>query len=346
MGFYKDSISHFILIFAYHFLAMFQELVHAKVFQDYLKKVDFPQTPQHLYDPIRYILSLSGKRIRPLLVLMGASLFEESAVASALPASAAIEFFHNFSLIHDDIMDMAPLRRGKPTVHCKWNDDVAILSGDALLIKAYEELAKCPTDKIPALLRLFNTTSLEVCEGQQYDMDFEGRAQVSETEYIDMIRLKTSVLLGCALQMGAIIGGAGKQAQTLLYEFGVNLGVAFQLQDDILDVYGDPETFGKQVGGDILSNKKTILFVKLQELVSAADRHELESLLRHTVDTQPEKVEKMKSLYAKYDIQTLAIYQKERFTTIAYEKLAEIQVEAAKKEPLFSLADALMHRVR
>ena len=325
---------------------MFQESVHARVFQNYLEKVNFPQEPQHLYDPIRYILSLSGKRIRPLLVLMGAELFDESAVEPALPASAAIEFFHNFSLIHDDIMDVAPLRRGKPTVHQKWNDNVAILSGDALLIKAYQELAKCPTDKIPDLLRIFNATSLEVCEGQQYDMDFEGRAQVSETEYIDMIRLKTSVLLGCALQMGAIIGGAGKQAQTLLYEFGVNLGVAFQLQDDILDVYGDPETFGKQVGGDILSNKKTILFVKLQELVSAADRHELESLLRHTVDTQPEKVEKMKSLYAKYDIQTLAIYQKERFTTIAYEKLAEIQVEAAKKEPLFSLADALMHRVR
>lgn len=325
---------------------MFQELVHAKVFQDYLEKANFPVAPPHLYDPIRYILSLSGKRIRPLLVLMGATLFEESAITAALPASAAIEFFHNFSLIHDDIMDKAPLRRGKPTVHQKWNDNVAILSGDALLIKAYQELAKCPTDKIPALLCLFNATSLEVCEGQQYDMDFEARAQVSETEYIDMIRLKTSVLLGCALQMGAIIAGADKQAQTLLYEFGVNLGVAFQLQDDILDVYGDPETFGKQVGGDILSNKKTILFVKLQELASEVDREELERLLRLTVDTESKKVEKMKSLYAKYDIQTLAIYQKEKFTTIAYEKLAEIQVEAEKKKALFSLADALMHRVR
>lgn len=325
---------------------MFQELVHAKAFQDYLEKADFPQTPQHLYDPIRYILSLSGKRIRPLLVLMGAELFDSSAVGKALPASAAIEFFHNFSLIHDDIMDMAPLRRGEPTVHQKWNENVGILSGDALLIMAYEELAKCSTDKIPALLRLFNTTSLEVCEGQQYDMDFEQRNQITETEYIDMIRLKTSVLLGCALQMGAIIAGADEKAQTLLYEFGVNLGIAFQLQDDILDVYGDPETFGKQVGGDILSNKKTILFVKLQELISTADREELEHLLKQNADDEPKKVEKMMRLYAKYDILTLAIYQKEKFTTIAYEKLTEIQVEADKKQALFSLADVLMHRVQ
>ncbi|WP_246162429.1 polyprenyl synthetase family protein [Sphingobacterium phlebotomi] len=345
-GFYKDSISHFILIFAYHFLAMFQELVHAKAFQNYLEKVDFPQKPQHLYDPIRYILSLSGKRIRPLLVLMGAELFDDSAIKQALPASAAIEFFHNFSLIHDDIMDVAPLRRGKPTVHQKWNDNVAILSGDALLIKAYQELSKCPTDKISALLRLFNATSLEVCEGQQYDMDFEERAQVSEIAYIDMIRLKTSVLLGCALQMGAIVAGADERSQALLYDFGVNLGIAFQLQDDILDVYGNPQSFGKQVGGDILSNKKTILFVKLQELVSPADQEELTYLLRQTIDTEPNKVEKMMDLYAKYDIRTLAIYQKEKFTTIAYEKLIEIQVETDKKQALFSLADALMHRVR
>lgn len=325
---------------------MFQELVHAKVFQNYLEEANFPQTPQHLYDPIRYILSLSGKRIRPLLVLMGAELFDESTVERALPASAAIEFFHNFSLIHDDIMDVAPLRRGKPTVHQKWNDNVAILSGDALLIKAYQELAKCPTDKIPDLLRLFNATSLEVCEGQQYDMDFEEWTRVSETAYISMIRLKTSVLLGCALQMGAIVAGADEQSQILLYDFGVNLGIAFQLQDDILDVYGNPKSFGKQLGGDILSNKKTILFVKLQELVSPEDQEELEYLLRQTIDTEPEKVEKMMRLYAKYDIQTLAIYQKEKFTTIAYEKLTEIQVEADKKQALFSLADALMHRVQ
>lgn len=324
---------------------MFQELVHAKSFQNYLEKIDFPSSPAHLYDPVRYILSLAGKRIRPLLVLMGAELFDESAIPLALPASAAIEFFHNFSLIHDDIMDVAPLRRGKPTVHHKWNNNVAILAGDALLIKAYQELAKCPVDKVPALLHIFNATSMEVCEGQQYDMDFEERADVSENAYIDMIRLKTSVLLGCALQMGAIIAGADDHAQALLYEFGMNLGVAFQLQDDLLDVYGNPQNFGKQVGGDILSNKKTILFVKLQELISPDDRVELTYLLEHNRDTEPKKIEKMMALYAKYDIQTLAIYQKEKFTTIAYEKLREIQVETAKKQALFSLADALMHRV-
>ena len=343
-AFYKDSISHIILIFAYHFLSMFQKLVHAQAFQQYLANTDFPDRPQHLYDPIRYILSLSGKRIRPLLVLMGAELFDEAAVEAALPASAAIEFFHNFSLVHDDIMDLAPLRRGEPTVHEKWNTPIAILSGDALLVKAYEQLAKSPVAQLPALLNIFNQTSLAVCEGQQYDMDFEARTQVTETEYIDMIRLKTSVLLGCALQMGAIIAGADKQAQTLLYEFGVNLGVAFQLQDDILDVYGDPKTFGKQVGGDILSNKKTILFVKLQELVSDADRLELAGLLTQTLATEPAKVDKMKSLYAKYDIQALAEYQKEKFTAIAYEKLTCIPVDNAKKEALFALADALMHR--
>ena len=325
---------------------MFQELVHAKAFQSYVEKVDFPDDPAHLYDPIRYILSLSGKRIRPLLVLMGAELFDRTAVDLALPASAAIEFFHNFSLIHDDIMDVAPLRRGKPTVHQKWNANVAILSGDALLVKAYQELAKCPAGKIIDLLRLFNQTSLEVCEGQQHDMDFEQLEQVSETAYIDMIRLKTSVLLGCALQMGAIIAGAEEEAQVLLYEFGVNLGIAFQLQDDILDVYGDPEHFGKQVGGDILSNKKTILFVKLQELVSSEDKTLLDHLVAADIDMEPNKVEKMKALYAKYDILTLAIYQKEKFTAIAYEKLTKIEVEPEKKQALFSLADALMHRVQ
>ncbi|WP_437922288.1 polyprenyl synthetase family protein [Sphingobacterium sp. LRF_L2] len=322
---------------------MFQELVHAKDFKTYLDQVDFPTYPANLYDPIRYILSLAGKRIRPSLVAMGTALFDETKIASSLPAATAIEYFHNFSLIHDDIMDKAPLRRGKPTVHQKWNDSVAILSGDALLVKAYEELAKCPVENMVALLRLFNKTALEVCEGQQLDMDFEDREWVSETEYIEMIRLKTSVLLGCALQMGAIIAQANNEAQTLLYEFGVNLGIAFQLQDDLLDVYGNPETFGKQIGGDILSNKKTILFVKLKELVNDEDALLLEQLL---VDGSEDKIRKMKALYTKYDIETLAVLQKEKFTAIAYEKLAHIAVAQDKKAALYGLADALMHRVQ
>lgn len=323
---------------------MFQNLVHAKVFQDYIEQSEFPTAPANLYDPIRYILSLSGKRIRPLLVTLGAALFDEAMLEASLPASTAIEFFHNFSLIHDDIMDKAPLRRGKETVHQKWNESVAILSGDALLVKAYEELAKCPSDKIVPLLRLFNQTALEVCEGQQYDMDFELRADVSQEEYIDMIRLKTSVLLGCALQMGAIIGDADIAAQQQLYAFGVNLGIAFQLQDDLLDVYGDPETFGKQVGGDILSNKKTILFIQLRERLEDSDKQLFEHLLGSDVEQEPNKVEKMKALYAKHDIRDFAEALKEKFTAVAYEQLRAIAVDEGKKTTLFALADALMNR--
>ncbi len=323
---------------------MFQNLVHAKVFQDYIEQSEFPVAPANLYDPIRYILSLSGKRIRPVLVTLGTALFDEALLEASLPASTAIEFFHNFSLIHDDIMDKAPLRRGKETVHQKWNESVAILSGDALLVKAYEELAKCPSDKIGPLLHLFNQTALEVCEGQQYDMDFELRADVSQEEYIDMIRLKTSVLLGCALQMGAIIGGAETAAQKQLYAFGVNLGIAFQLQDDLLDVYGDPETFGKQVGGDILSNKKTILFIQLRERLQDSDRQLFEHLLGSDVEQEPDKVEKMKALYAKHDIRDFAEALKEKFTEVAYEQLKAIAVDEAKKTTLFALADALMNR--
>lgn len=323
---------------------MFQELLHAKVFQEYAEKIQFPSTPENLYDPIRYMLSLSGKRIRPLLVSMGAALFNVDKVALALPASTAIEYFHNFSLIHDDIMDKAPLRRGKVTVHQKWNDSVAILSGDALLVKAYEELAKCPVEQIAPLLRLFNKTALEVCEGQQYDMDFEERHDVITAEYIDMIRLKTSVLLGCALQMGAIIADANEEDQRLLYAFGVNLGIAFQLQDDLLDVYGDPKTFGKQVGGDILSNKKTILFIKLKEVISAEDTKTLDYLLATDVNNEPDKVNKMKALYARYAIERAGIDLKEQYTATAYEKLRRIAISEDRKQALFSLADALMNR--
>ncbi len=323
---------------------MFQNLTYAKLFQDHLKESSFPETPANLYDPIRYILSLSGKRIRPLLALMGAELFDEQQLEAALPASMAIEFFHNFSLIHDDIMDRAPLRRGQPTVHQKWDESIAILSGDGLLVQAYVELAKCKSDKIAQLLPVFNKLAIEVCEGQQQDMDFEQRNQVLEAEYIEMIRLKTSVLLGGALQLGAIIANADKEAQTLLYDFGVNLGIAFQLQDDILDVYGDPETFGKQVGGDILSNKKTILFIKLKELISALDNEVLEKLLVGSAVSDESKIQAMKDLYAKYAIKDLAVQLKEQFTEVAYQKLRAIPIAEDRKQPLFRLADALMHR--
>lgn len=323
---------------------MFQNLAYAKRFQQHLEGTTFPESPAHLYDPIRYMLSLGGKRIRPMLALMGAELFDAAAVEAALPASTAIEFFHNFSLIHDDIMDRAPLRRGQATVHHKWDDTIAILSGDALLVKAYEELAKCEATKVASLLKVFNKLAVEVCEGQQLDMDFEKIDFVEEAQYIEMIRLKTSVLLGGALQMGAIIGGADADAQALIYDFGVNLGIAFQLQDDILDVYGDPETFGKQVGGDILSNKKTMLHIKLKSLISDADRPLLADLLSNTSHDDVEKIAKMKALYAKYEIKAFAEKRKEEFTAIAYKKLHAIAIAEERKAPLFALADALMHR--
>lgn len=323
---------------------MFGQSLYSEKINEVIAKARFPESPENLYDPIRYILSLSGKRIRPLLVLLGADLFTDSTVEGTYQASLAIEYFHNFSLLHDDIMDKAPLRRGKATVHEKWNDNVAILSGDALLVQAYQELTKCPADKLSALLPVFNKTALEVCEGQQMDMDFEKESLVSEADYIEMIRLKTSVLLGGALQLGAILADASLEHQSLLYAFGVNLGIAFQLQDDILDVYGDPLTFGKQVGGDILCNKKTLLHIALHKALNDEDRQVFEALLKTDVDVEPNKVEKMKDLYAKYDILALAIQHKEKFTAVAYEKLASIQVGDTKKSPLHDLADTLMHR--
>jgi geranylgeranyl diphosphate synthase type II len=223
-----------------------------------------PQEPANLYDPLRYFFGLGGKRLRPVLTLMTASNFGAQG-ANAIHAAMAIELFHNFSLIHDDIMDEAPVRRGKQTVHKKWNEHIAILSGDVLFVKAYESLAKCDVKFLPELLNLFNKTAAEVCEGQQMDMDFETRNFVSEEEYIEMIRLKTSVLLGCSLQFGGIVSDLNKSKQEALYNFGQNMGIAFQIKDDLLDLYGDSAKVGKQIGGDVLSDKKTLLSIKAKE---------------------------------------------------------------------------------
>ncbi|MBE8713694.1 polyprenyl synthetase family protein [Sphingobacterium hungaricum] len=319
--------------------AIFPTLIHQA-----LEDVNFPAQPSNLYDPIRYILSLSGKRIRPMLVLLGADLFGYKDYEKLLPASLAIEYFHNFSLIHDDIMDNAPLRRGQNTVHQEWNSSVAILSGDALLVKAYEELANCPVDKIPSLLKTFNQVALEVCEGQQLDMDFETRERVSREEYIEMIRQKTSVLLGGALKLGAIIAAAKEDDIERIYNFGVNLGIAFQLQDDILDVYGDPNTFGKQVGGDILADKKTILNVLLQQHLKDVDKQTYQSLVSSTESVPEEKIAQVKELYAKYQIKELADELKEHFTDLAYKDLDSIQIEESGKKDLSELANSLLVR--
>ncbi|ERJ60617.1 polyprenyl synthetase family protein [Sphingobacterium paucimobilis] len=311
-----------------------------------LGNVQFPEGPTNLYQPIRYILSLAGKRIRPQLVLLGADLFGDTPIDEVVPASVAIEYFHNFTLIHDDIMDKAPLRRGQETVHQKWNDDIAILSGDALLIKAYEQLAQCPAIVVPSLLKTFNKVALEVCEGQQMDMDFETREHVSKEEYVNMIRLKTSVLLGGALEMGAIIAGASNQERSKLYRFGENLGIAFQLQDDILDAFGDPATFGKQIGGDIIVNKKTILHILLKQELDVADFALFTTILEMPASKSESKIQQMKELYQKYAVLDKANALKEAYTRRAYASLDEIEVENRRKEDLFSLADHLMNRAR
>lgn len=305
-----------------------------------------PEQPENLYAPITYILSLSGKRIRPLLVLLGADLFGMSKIDDALPASVAIEYFHNFSLLHDDIMDKAPLRRGKQTVHHKWNENIAILSGDALLVKAYEQLSLCPTAHVPELLRVFNRVALEVCEGQQLDMDFEEINGITQEQYIHMIRLKTSVLLGGALEMGAILAGAPSDDRQRLYDFGVNLGIAFQLQDDILDAFGDPETFGKQIGGDIIVNKKTILHILLQQSLQTEDREQFDRLLTMPEPEAKHKVDAMKQLYKRYAIQDAADKLKQSYTQQAFANLEAIQVMEDRKADLIALANRLMHRER
>ena len=233
---------------------------YSRLIEKEIASFSFPSTPSNLYDPLRYFMTLGGKRMRPMLTLMSAKLFHKT-IDESISAALAVELFHNFSLIHDDIMDDAPLRRAKQTVHEKWNTNIAILSGDVLLVKAYEAICKCPTHLIPDLLSVFNRTAIEVCEGQQMDMDFETRNDVTSEEYIEMIRLKTSVLLGCALEMGAVIGETTLVNRKALYDFGVHLGIAFQIQDDLLDLYGNPEKVGKQVGGDVLANKKTLLSI-------------------------------------------------------------------------------------
>ncbi len=313
----------------------------ANYFEVELGKYIFPTTPSNLYDPLSYFLQLGGKRIRPILTLMAAEMFG-SKKESAIHASMAIELFHNFSLIHDDIMDKAPLRRGQETVHLKWNDDIAILSGDVLLIKAYQELAKQDRNHVPALLNLFNQTAVEVCEGQQLDMDFEGRDIVTIEEYIEMIRLKTSVLLGCALEFGAIISNASEEDSLLIYEFGQNLGIAFQIQDDILDLFGDPKKFGKQIGGDIISNKKTILLLKAIELAKDLKSDGL-SMMMQVTDSEM-KINTAKSLFTSLGVIDFAREQMTYYQQKALKALEKISVTSENKKILIDLSEYLFQR--
>ncbi len=300
----------------------------------------FPAKPATLYDPNEYILRLGGKRIRPVLCLMGNELVDEVR-DDAWHVAAAIELFHNFTLIHDDIMDKAPLRRGMETVHVKFGDNTALLAGDVMLVKAYEYLGKIDAGYLHPVLHLFNQTAREVCEGQQMDMDFEKRETVALDEYLEMIKLKTSVLLAASLKMGTILAGAGQRNQDLIYEFGKKLGIAFQVQDDYLDAFGDPQKFGKQVGGDILANKKTFLLIHALEAATAAQKKELHKLLDNS---DPGKVEKMLQLFRDCKADEWALQLKNRFLDEALAHLEDIAVLSKRKEPLKELAHFLVKR--
>jgi geranylgeranyl diphosphate synthase, type II len=311
--------------------------------QKAVEKIDFPPYPAKLYEPISYILDLGGKRMRPALLLMACDLFEGD-VEKAMAPALAIEVFHNFTLMHDDIMDKAPLRRGKTTVHERWNANTAILSGDVMLIEGYKLIMQVEDHLLRTILTIFNETAVGVCEGQQLDMEFEMRDDVNISEYIEMIRLKTAVVLGGALKIGALVGGADMKNADLLLEFGENLGLAFQLQDDILDVYGDPEKFGKQVGGDILSNKKTYLLIKALELANDEHKADLNNWLSLTQYDTNEKVTAVTSIYNAVNVRQYAETEMHNYADKAFKALDELALPAEKKEYLRNFADSLMVR--
>lgn len=306
-----------------------------------VKEIAFPTKPASLYQPMSYILDLGGKRVRPVLTLIACEVFGTE-FQRAKNASLAIELFHNFSLIHDDIMDNAPLRRGKPTVHQKWNQNIAILSGDGMLIEAYKLLHHYSPEISHSLAAIFNKTASDVCEGQQLDMDFETLKQVFISDYLEMIRLKTAVLLGCSLQMGAIVGGASKENQEDVYAFGMNLGIAFQLQDDILDLYADQAKFGKQVGGDILCNKKTYLLLKAFEDANSDQKEMLSKMISEKNPDQ--KITLAKTIFAELNIREKAESKMNEYYELALKNLAHLKVDSSHKKPLQDLAEFLMSR--
>ncbi|KQB98933.1 polyprenyl synthetase family protein [Pedobacter sp. Hv1] len=312
-----------------------------EILEKAIPQIAYPQHPANLYEPSRYIMSLGGKRIRPVMVLMATELFTTD-INKALDVALAIETFHNFTLVHDDIMDNAPLRRGKQTVHEKWGINNAILSGDVMMVESNKHLSKVDVNVLKPVLDTFNATAQGVCEGQQLDMEFEQRDDVTIEEYIEMIRLKTAVLLGGAMKLGAIVGGASTADADLLYTFGENLGVAFQLQDDILDVYGNPEKFGKQVGGDIIANKKTFLHLKTLAL---AHDDEAESLTSVTIN-QEEKIDQVTHLYNKYEIRNLATAEMDKYLTMANQALEILAVAEEKKENFRTLVQQILDRDR
>lgn len=312
-------------------------------FINYLKTQSISKEPKNLYEPIEYILSLGGKRMRPVLTLMTSEVFDTD-YKVALPAAMAVEVFHNFSLVHDDIMDDAPLRRGQETVHEKWDLNTGILSGDAMLILAYQYFEQYEPTVFRDLAKLFSKTALEVCEGQQWDVDFEKRNDVTIPQYLKMIEYKTAVLVAAAMKMGAIVAKTSEKEGDLIYDFGLNLGLAFQLQDDYLDAFGDPETFGKQVGGDIMVNKKTYLYLKAREFSSAEKALELEKLFSLQLDDNTDKIATAKAIFNESGASKATQEAIEMYTFKAFETLEKMNINAEKKDILRTFGENLMGR--
>lgn len=307
-----------------------------------LEDIVYGKEPNELYDPIRYIMSLGGKRLRPVLVLLAYKLFKEDH-KQVLDQAIAVEVFHNFTLMHDDIMDQAPLRRGQVTVHEKWNENTAILSGDVMMVKAYDMLLDTKAN-LPQILRDFNQCAAGVCEGQQFDMNFEDLPTVEESQYINMIRLKTAVLLGFSLKLGAMLADVSAKEANALYQFGVDIGIGFQLKDDLLDVYADQEKFGKQVGGDILSNKKTFLLLKALELANPKQLETLNYWISLEDFDPTEKVDAVKAIYSEMGIRELTLEKMKDYFQEGFEALEKIDVAKEKKEPLIEFTNYLINR--
>ncbi len=308
-----------------------------------LEKINFIQKPENLYNPIDYTMSMGGKRIRPLLCLLSTQLFGGD-INKAIKPALGVEIFHNFTLLHDDIMDNAEVRRNKPTVHKKWNSNVGILSGDAMLIRAYQFVEDCDTNVLPSVLKLFNETALGVCEGQQYDMDFETRTNVSVEEYIEMIRLKTAILLAASLKLGALLANCSKEEGENIYKFGLNIGIAFQLQDDYLDSFGIEDTFGKRIGGDIVSNKKTFLLISALKEASEKDKEKLDYWLSQQEFDEAQKISSIKEIYINSGVDKKSKSLMDYYFNQAIEYLNKITGDEKTKEELNSIAIKLMKR--
>ena len=319
----------------------YEQLVN--YFEDQLRKISYNGRPVELYNPIKYTLSFGGKRIRPVTTLMGCELFCDD-FKKALPQAIAIEMFHNFTLIHDDIMDDAPIRRGKETVFKKWNSNIAILSGDTLFALAYQYAQQADKNILPETLSVFNTTAIEVCEGQQFDLNYEDNNSVTVEEYLNMIRLKTGVLFGASLKIGALIGGAAKEDADLIYDFGVNIGLGFQLKDDLLDTFGDEKIFGKKTGGDIITNKKTFLYLKALEIADKETKKELLSLYNSPEINDNYKIKSTKGIFTRLKIDTESKKEIDKYYSKGIKSLEKINLPNDKKEYLRIVAVKMIDR--